>query len=86
MAATAEILAAIAREAGALIMRHYQVGGGAARLKADRSPVTDADEEAERLILAALARAFPGVPVIAEEETAAGRIRSEEHTSELQSQ
>ena len=78
MAATAQILAEIATRAGAVIMRHYQAGPLAgkdvARLKADRSPVTDADEEAERLILAALADAFPGVPVVAEEEAAAGRI------------
>ena len=73
MAATAQILSEIAQEAGALIMRHY-ARGAEARLKSDRSPVTDADEEAERLILAALARAFPGVPVVAEEETAAGHI------------
>jgi 3'(2'), 5'-bisphosphate nucleotidase len=45
-----------------------------ARFKSDRSPVTDADEEAEKLILAELAAAFPGVPVVAEEEAAAGRI------------
>ena len=78
MAATAEILAKIAAEAGAVVMRHYQAGPLAgldmARRKTDRSPVTDADEEAERLILAALARAFPGVPVVAEEEAAAGRM------------
>ena len=43
-------------------------------MKSDRSPVTDADEEAEKLILAELAAAFPGVPVVAEEEAAAGRI------------
>jgi 3'(2'), 5'-bisphosphate nucleotidase len=36
--------------------------------------VTDADEEAEKLILAELAAAWPGVPVVAEEEAAAGRI------------
>ena len=36
--------------------------------------MTDADEEAEKLILAELAAAFPGVPVVAEEEAAAGRI------------
>ena len=53
-------------------MRHYR-DGAAPRLKADRTPVTDADEEAERLILKALAREFPGVPVAAEEEVAAGR-------------
>ncbi len=73
MGSTARILARIVAEAGAVVMRHYQAGG-AARLKSDRSPVTDADEEAERLILARLADAFPGVPVVAEEETAAGRI------------
>jgi 3'(2'), 5'-bisphosphate nucleotidase len=73
MAATAQILGEIASSAGALVMRHYQ-DGAEARLKADRTPVTDADEEAERLILAALAKAFPGVPVVAEEEAAAGRI------------
>ncbi len=35
--------------------------------KADRSPVTAADREAEAIIVAALARIAPGVPVIAEE-------------------
>jgi 3'(2'), 5'-bisphosphate nucleotidase len=54
-------------------MRHYEAGCNA-RVKSDRSPVTDADEEAERLILAELALSFPGVPVVAEEEAAAGRI------------
>src|ERR1700744_5246553 len=73
MAATAEILTEIAAEAGAVVMRHYKAGSQP-RFKADRSPVTDADEEAERLILAELAKAFPGVPVVAEEEAAAGRI------------
>lgn len=42
--------------------------------KGDSSPVTEADHAAERIILDALARAAPGVPVIAEEEVAAGRI------------
>jgi 3'(2'), 5'-bisphosphate nucleotidase len=54
-------------------MRHYEAGCDT-RVKADRSPVTDADEEAEKLILAELAAAFPGVPVVAEEQAAAGRI------------
>ena len=36
--------------------------------------MTEADRAAELVILAALARAAPGVPVIAEEEVAAGRI------------
>src|SRR5580704_6695970 len=67
-----QTLARITTRAGAVVMRHY--GGVTARLKTDRSPVTDADEEAERLILAELADAFPGVPVVAEEEAAAGRV------------
>ena len=51
MAATAEILAEIAAEAGKVVLRHYQAGPLAgknlAREKSDRSPVTDADEEAD---------------------------------------
>src|SRR5216684_3801820 len=35
--------------------------------KADESPVTEADRRGEALILAGLARLFPGVPVISEE-------------------
>jgi 3'(2'), 5'-bisphosphate nucleotidase len=68
-----ESLARIAVKAGAVVMRHYDSGCDA-RVKEDRSPVTDADEEAEKLILAELAGAFAGVPVVAEEEAAAGRI------------
>ena len=68
-----QTLVRIARAAGVVVMRHYEAGVDA-RVKADRSPVTDADEEAEKLILAELAMAFPDVPVVAEEEAAAGRI------------
>ena len=42
--------------------------------KADRSPVTEADRRAEEIILAILARAFPDIPVIAEESVAAGTV------------
>jgi 3'(2'), 5'-bisphosphate nucleotidase len=73
MTATAQILGEIAMKAGAVVMRHY-AAGAEGRLKQDRTPVTDADEEAEKLILAELAKAFPGIPVVAEEEAAAGRI------------
>ncbi len=65
-------LAALAHEAGAIVMRHYEAGT-TARKKADHSPVTDADEEAEAHILRGLRDVAPGVPVIAEEEVAAGR-------------
>ena len=63
-------LARIAAAAGDVVMRHY--GACEARAKPDRSPVTDADEEAEALILKQLAALFPGVSVVAEEAMAAG--------------
>ena len=72
MGSTAIRLAAIAAQAGEIVMRHYRAGAGA-RWKNDRSPVTDADEEAEAYILQALADFFPGVPVAAEEAVAAGQ-------------
>jgi 3'(2'), 5'-bisphosphate nucleotidase len=68
-----QTLVRIVRAAGEVVMRHYEEGCDA-RMKADRSPVTDADEEAEKLILAELNAAFPGVPVVAEEAAAAGHI------------
>ena len=37
------------------------------RLKADRSPVTDADERAQAILLQAMARLMPGVAVVSEE-------------------
>lgn len=62
-----------ARHAGALIMRHY-AGDTERRTKADQSPVTAADEEAEKLILDALHIAAPTLPVVAEESAAAGKL------------
>jgi 3'(2'), 5'-bisphosphate nucleotidase len=70
-----EDLAAAAREAGEAILEVVR-RGFAVESKADRSPVTEADRAAELIILGALAGAAPGVPVIAEEEVAAGRIPS----------
>lgn len=66
-------LAIAAREAGEAILTIVRRGFDI-EAKSDRSPVTEADRAAELIILAALARAAPGVPVIAEEEVAAGRI------------
>ena len=40
--------------------------------KADRSPVTEADTRAEKVILNALRTVCPGIPVLAEEQFAAG--------------
>ena len=68
-----EDIAAAARQAGEAILEIVR-RGFAIESKADRSPVTEADRAAELIILGALGRAAPGVPVIAEEEVAAGRI------------
>jgi 3'(2'), 5'-bisphosphate nucleotidase len=68
-------IADAAREAGAAILEVVARGFDVEQ-KGDLSPVTEADRAAELVILAALARAAPGVPVIAEEEVAAGRIPS----------
>jgi len=59
--------------AGAEIERIYAEGCEAEE-KEDGSPVTIADRHAEAIILERLAAAFPDIPVLAEEEAAAGRI------------
>ncbi|NJC34204.1 3'(2'), 5'-bisphosphate nucleotidase [Sphingomonas jejuensis] len=64
---------AAAVAAGTEILR-VRDGGISARTKSDLSPVTEADEAAERIILAALAAAAPSIPVIAEEQCAARGI------------
>ncbi len=68
-----EDIAVAAREAGAAILEIVE-RGFEVESKDDLSPVTIADRAAELIILDALAKAAPGVPVIAEEEVAAGRI------------
>lgn len=62
-----------ARDAGAEILR-LVAAGFEVETKSDESPVTVCDRAAEAIILDALANAAPGVPVIAEEEVALGRI------------
>ena len=59
--------------AGALIMDVYR-RDFKMRLKADESPVCEADERSEELILNELAKACPGVPVVAEESCAKGIV------------
>ena len=56
----------IASQAAAAILAAQKSGLGQ-REKADRSPVTAADEAAEKVILEGLARCFPGLTVISEE-------------------
>ncbi|MCM2290997.1 3'(2'),5'-bisphosphate nucleotidase CysQ [Allorhizobium sp. BGMRC 0089] len=59
--------------AGREIMKIYHSGPNI-RTKEDLSPVTEADEQAEKIILALLKEAFPDIPVVAEEAVAAGNI------------
>jgi 3'(2'), 5'-bisphosphate nucleotidase len=68
-----ESLARIARDAGALILDVYATDFSV-RGKEDASPVTEADERAEALIVPALEALAPEVPVVAEEAVAAGRV------------
>src|SRR6478672_2891873 len=67
------LAAALALDAGAAILAIRKRGFDVVR-KEDRSPVTEADHAAEAIIVAGLRAAAPDVPVIAEEEAAAGRI------------
>ncbi len=66
-----EALCRIAVRAGAAIMDHYATEIVVSE-KDDKTPVTEADQEAEDIILPALADAAPGIPIVSEEATAAG--------------
>lgn len=52
----------------------YFTAGVEIEKKADKSPVTIADREAEAVLLSALASITPRIPVIAEEQVSAGNI------------
>ena len=73
--ALAEGLLPVALAAGRVQMA-YQAAGVTAITKADGSPVTAADQDSETIILAALERIAPGVPVVSEEAAAAGKTPS----------
>ena len=60
----AEALLPVALAAGRVQMAHHK-SGVTAEAKADQSPVTIADHQSEEIILEALRRAAPGIPVIA---------------------
>jgi 3'(2'), 5'-bisphosphate nucleotidase len=63
----------ITRAAGQAVLEVYATNFEV-RDKSDTSPVTEADERAEAIILAALAKLTPSIPVVSEEAAAAGRI------------
>jgi 3'(2'), 5'-bisphosphate nucleotidase len=68
-----EVMVAAALEAGRAAWVIYR-GDFEVYTKQDESPVTAADHAAEAVILAHLSKGAPGVPVVAEEEVAAGRV------------
>jgi 3'(2'),5'-bisphosphate nucleotidase len=69
--AIAEIFAQLALKAAVAVMQVYATDSHA-RSKPDKSPVCDADEYAEAIILEGLAAQLPQVPVLAEEAAAHG--------------
>ena len=66
-----DALAPAMREAGALI-EQIRLAGVTTQTKADDSPVTEADERAEALLVAAIEAADPGALIVGEEGCAAG--------------
>jgi 3'(2'), 5'-bisphosphate nucleotidase len=58
---------AIAEDAARHVLDAYTHGDFGVEYKSPDDPVTRVDREANALIIAALARAYPGVPVVAEE-------------------
>ena len=73
LAQLTQAIAKIALEAGSIVMQAYEAGV-AIRRKPDQSPVCDADEQSEALILSALQRLYPHIPVIAEETASCGDL------------
>ena len=66
----------LALEAGREVMRVFHEGCAVDR-KSDSSPVTEADRESEKIILAGLRAAFPEIPCVAEEEASVGVMPSD---------
>lgn len=62
-----DVLLEAAREAAVVVMRVYGEADVGMELKGPNDPVTRADREANALLLDRLARALPGLPIVAEE-------------------
>lgn len=63
------VMRRLALDAGERIMAVYGADDFDVRAKSDASPVTEADEAADALISEGLAEAFPGVPLVTEEQS-----------------
>ena len=68
-----EQLTPLIRDAGQVIMDIYATDFDVTK-KGDDSPVTQADQKAENVILAGLAKIAPAIPVVAEEAVSAGQV------------
>jgi 3'(2'), 5'-bisphosphate nucleotidase len=68
-----ESLVPIVHAAGEVVMAVYATDFDVAR-KGDASPVTQADEQAEAVISAALLQLEPSIPVVGEEAVSAGHV------------
>lgn len=74
-AGTLDSALTVAREAAAAaadVIRHYWTHGAAVEIKADATPVTAADREAETAIRSVLSRAYPDHAILGEEQGRAG--------------
>ena len=67
----------LALEAGAEIMAIYEGPDFEVKSKSDNSPVTEADEQADRLISAGLAADLPEIPVVTEEQSDSHALSAE---------
>ena len=63
------VMRELALLAGAKILSIYEQPDFDTRLKADSSPLTEADEAADAIIYAGLQAAFPEIPIVTEEQT-----------------
>ena len=62
-----DTLIELAIEAGITIREIYESGKYSTSIKSDRTPVTTADKEANKIILRGLKQQFPNIPAISEE-------------------
>lgn len=71
------VLRRLALQAGRAILEVYERPDFEVRLKGDASPLTEADEAADRLISAGLRAAFPDVALVTEEQAETHGLRAE---------
>ncbi len=71
------VLRRLALQAGRAIMEIYERPDFEVRLKGDASPLTEADEAADRLISAGLRAAFPDIALVTEEQAESHGVQAD---------